>query len=176
MESAKKKVAEMIAVNALIASVFVVLGLVILFKGNTPVTAQNTTRQVVAFDRGQTEWDGHINLYAGDARYYITCVTPEMTEVLADCGTGARYEVYTRHVNDTDGPDYERVFALNGPDGTAYLTFEQASARERSTAVVIFWICIGMVVFYGISVAVKVRSMDEWKALRRARERKRNGA
>lgn len=44
MERAQKKVAEMIAVNALIASVFVVLGLVILFKGNTPVTAQNTTR------------------------------------------------------------------------------------------------------------------------------------
>ena len=140
------------------------------------MTAQNTTRQIDAFDRVQKEGDDHINLYAGDARYYITCVTPEMAEVLADCGTGARYEVYTRHVNDADGPDYERVFALNGPDGTAYLAFEQSSARERSTAVVFFWISIGMVVFYGTSVAVKVRSMDEWKTLRRARERKRNGA
>lgn len=162
----------MIVVNALIASVFVVLGVVILHKGNTPVTAENTTRQVITFDRGETEWDGYINLYAGEARYYVTCDTPEMAEVLADCGTGERYEVYTRRVNDHDGPDYDRVFALNGLDGTAYLTFEESFARERSTSLVFFWISIGMLVFYGISVAVKVSRMDEWKALRRARARR----
>ena len=169
MSGQKRKIAEMILVHVALSLGFVALIVLALQKANTPVTAENTTHQQVAFDRGKLERDGHINLYAGEKRYYVTCVTPEMERVLADCGTGARYEVHTRRVNDHDGPDYDRIFALTGLDGTAYLTFEQSSARERDGVMIIVWLCGGMLALTGVSAAVKVSRMPEWKSLRQSR-------
>ena len=127
----RRQLLELLAVHAVIIAVLLALTGIVLHKAFTPVTAENTTRQLVAFDRWERERHGDLTLLVGETRYRITFNEEAVDPVLDSCGTGVQYEVYARHVNASDGPDYERVFALIGEDGTAYLTFEEASADER---------------------------------------------
>lgn len=136
----RRQLLELLAVHAVIIAVLLALTGIVLHKAFTPVTAENTTRQVVAFDRWERERHGSLTLLAGETRYRITFNVAAVDPVLDSCGTGAEYEVYSCHVNSTDGPNYERVFALFGPDGTEYLSFGAASADERQNG----WLAAGV--------------------------------
>ena len=136
----RRQLLELLAVHVLLLSLLAALAVSVLNKSNAPVTAENTTRQVVAFDRWERERHGSLTLLAGETRYRITFNVAAVDPVLDSCGTGVEYEVYSRHVNSTDGPNYERVFALFGPDGTEYLSFGAASADERQNG----WLAAGV--------------------------------
>lgn len=149
---------ELLAVHVVILAGLTVLAGTVLHKAYTPVTAENTVRQVVAFDRYESELDG-TNLYAGETCYHIGFDAPGLADVLAACGTGAEWEVFTRHVNPSEGPDYERVFALYGADGTACVTFAEAAGDERRQGMLVAG-CMGAV--EALYVVAAVRSLHRW--------------
>ena len=149
---------ELLAVHVVILAALAGLGVLVLHKAFTPVTAENTTRQLVAFDRCEMD-RGDTNLYAGDACYRVGFDAPGLADVLAACGTGAVYEVYTRHVNASEGPDYEWVFALHGADGTAYVTFAEAAADEQQQGKLYAGCTGAAVVLYAVAA---VRSLRRW--------------
>lgn len=149
---------ELLAVHAVILAALAGLGVLVLHKAFTPVTAENTTRQLVAFDRCETE-RGATKLYAGEMCYHVGFDAPGLADVLAACGTGETYEVFARHVNPSEGPDYERVFALYGADGTAYVTFAEASADEQQQGKLYAGCTGAVVVLYAVAA---VRSLRRW--------------
>lgn len=156
-EHERRRLMELLAVHAVIISVLLALTGIVLHKAFTPVTAENTTRQLVAFDRWERERHGSLTLLVGEMRYRITFNVAAVDPVLDSCGTGVQYEIYSRHVSSTDGPNYERVFALFGPDGTEYLSFEDASADERRQGLTAAACMGGALVMYLVGAVKSVR-------------------
>lgn len=109
----------LIAVYAMILAVL--LGAIgfLTYDAFTPITAENTTAAIMTFDRWEWEKDGDLSLYANGMRYLVSYSTGVIEPVLQTCGTGRRYEVYTRLATPKDGADYHRIFAMTDlTDGT----------------------------------------------------------
>ena len=123
-----------LAVYALLFAVLLAATGFVLAALFTPVSPENTQRMTFSFSSWSETGQECLNLVGQEdgMTYRASCNAAGMEVVRKACGTGAQYEAYTRLARPDDEPDYYRIFALTGADGTPYMTFEQSNAEERT--------------------------------------------
>ena len=149
----------MLAAYALVGVVLLAAMGFMLFTFLRPINAANTTPMTVSFSSWAQKNDDWLNFHGAedDMTYRVSHNLEAMEPVKAACGTGAQYEVYIRRATPDDEPDYYRVFALIGADGTPYMTFEQSSAEERAEGLKILAFFGAGLVLWGWVVARSIQ-------------------